>query len=104
MLYLPITYKLFGQQWIIRAAQGIELQNELGECHSDRNEIVIDANQTAQSAQHTMLHEIIHSIEEKQHLELTERQVDCLALGLVNLINENPDLIAALFLEEENAP
>jgi predicted Zn-dependent protease len=96
MLYLPITYKLFGQQWTIRAAQGIELQDELGECHSDRHEIVINPNQTDQSAQHTMLHEIIHSIEQKMHLELTERQVDCIALGILHLFNENPELVDIL--------
>ena len=94
--------ELFGQNWQIRAATGVELPNELGECHSDRHEIVINASQTDQSAQHTILHELIHAIEEKLHLELTERQVDCLALGFIDLFEENPELVDLLLPDRDS--
>jgi len=93
MIYLPITFQLIGQTWTIRAANQFELVDDLGLCNPDQLEIIINPNQAEDSMLHTILHEIIHSIEIKLCLELTERQVDLLALGILDLLKSNRDFI-----------
>ena len=42
----------------------------------------------------TLLHEIVHLISDLNTIELTEVQVDVVAMGLFTLIKDNPKLIA----------
>ncbi len=89
MIHLPLTFQLFSQQWTIRVAQPGEIPEDLGQCRADLHEIVINPNQSEESMLHTILHEICHSIEIKQHLEMTERQIDLMALGFIDLLRNN---------------
>jgi hypothetical protein len=100
MIYLPFEFTLFGQQWRVRAAKQYEL-SDLGLCKPDDFEIVIDTNQTAETKVHVLTHEIIHAIEQKLQLELNERQVDLLALGLVDLLRNNFMFFDYINLEDE---
>ncbi len=93
MIHLPITFRLFSQQWTIRTALPGEIPEDLGQCRPDLHEIVVNPNQSQESMAHTIMHEITHSIELKQHLELTERQVDLIALGFIDLFRRTPDLM-----------
>lgn len=90
-MHIPQNFKLFSQTWTTRTSQPGELPEDLGQCRPDQLEVVINPNQTAESLIHTFVHEVIHSIEQKQHLEMTERQVDLIALGLIDLFRNNPD-------------
>ncbi len=92
MIHLPMTFQLFSQQWTIRVALPGEIPEDLGQCRADLHEIVINANQSAESMTHTILHEICHCIEIKQHLEMTERQVDLMAMGFIDLLRNNPTI------------
>ena len=87
MIYLPFQFQLFNQTWHVRAARQHEI-TDLGLCNPDELEIIIN-NQNSESMTHTLTHEIVHAIEQKLQLELTERQVDLLALGLIDLIRSN---------------
>jgi len=102
MAMIPDTFTLFSQQWTIRTAQQKELINDLGMCFPDSNEILLNANQSAESIKQTLLHELLHSIEMKQHLKMTERQIDCLSLGLIHLFSENPQMLDLLVYTEES--
>jgi hypothetical protein len=95
---IPNTFKLFNQMWSIRSAQPKELENNdlLGMCYPETNEILLNPNQTPDSIAHTLLHELIHSIESKLHLNLTETQVDLLALGIIDLYRANPNMLHLL--------
>ena len=93
---IPDTFKLFSDTWSIRTATAKELQTDLGMCYADDNEIVLNPNQSASSIKHSLLHELIHSIELKLDLDMTERQVDVLALSLIHLFRENPRLLEIL--------
>jgi hypothetical protein len=86
---IPQTFRLFSQTWTIRTALPGELPEDLGQCRPDQLEIVLNPNQVAESLMHTLVHEIIHSIEQKQQLEMTERQVDLVALSLIDLFRSN---------------
>lgn len=89
MIHLPIEIELFSQTWRIRAARQGEIDTDLGQCRPDQLEIVINPNQSGESMTHTIMHELTHAIELKLDLELTERQVDLIALGYINLFRLN---------------
>ncbi len=89
---IPNNFKLFNQTWQIRTAQPGELPEDLGQCRPDQLEVILNHNQSEESIRHTLLHELIHCIEMKLHLEMTERQVDVIALGLIDLFRSNPQL------------
>jgi hypothetical protein len=93
MIYLPMTFDLFHQKWRIRAARTGELVEDLGQCRPDQHEIVINPNQTEESMTHTILHEIVHSWEIKLDLDMTERQVDLIALAMIDFFRSNPRAI-----------
>jgi len=103
MMYykVPETFTLFNQQWQIRTAAKFELENDLGQCRPDQFEILVNTDQCEESLRHTLLHELVHCIEQKLHLELTERHVDLIALGLIDLLSNNPDLLT-LFNKEHD--
>ena len=85
-------FKLFGQEWSIRMGTELELDTDLGRCVVDQNLILLNDTQTELSLRHTLTHELIHAVEQKLHLGLTEKQVDLLALGLLDLLSSNQEL------------
>ena len=91
MIYLPQTFGLFTQPWLIRAARQGELPEDLGQCRPDQLELVINPTQADETMCHTILHELVHSFEQKLLLNLTEQQVDLLALALLDFVRNNPD-------------
>lgn len=100
MAQIPDEFKLFSQTWRIRTGTPKELPTELGMCYPDTNEILLNPGQTPDSLLHTLLHELVHAIETKMHLEMSERQVDCMALGLIDLFRNNPDMTGILMPQE----
>lgn len=96
---IPNTYRLFGQTWTIRTGTALETENCLGMCYAASNEIVIAPHQNYDAVMQTAVHELLHSIEEKMHLEMTERQIDCLSVGLIDLFRNNPEMLV-LFAPE----
>jgi hypothetical protein len=90
----PTKFKLFGQDWIIRTGTDLELDTDLGRCVVDENLILLNAVQTKTNLHHTLTHEVIHSIEQKLHLSLTEQQVDLIALGLVDIMTTTPEMLS----------
>lgn len=89
---IPRKFKLFGQQWTIRIGTELEMDDDLGLCITDDNLILLNASQNEQSMKHTLTHELVHSIEQKLHLNLTEQQVDLVALGLLDIFTATPEL------------
>ena len=89
----PSKFKLFGQEWRIRMGTDLELETDLGRCVVDDNLILLSANQTTAAMKHTLLHEVIHCIEQKLYLNLTEQQVDLIALGLLDIVENTPEMI-----------
>ena len=85
-------FKLFGQEWQIRMGTELELDTDLGRCVVDQNLILLNDTQTEASLRHTLTHELIHAIEQKLHLGLTEKQVDLVALGLLDMVSNNDQL------------
>lgn len=99
---IPNTFRLFQQTWHVRTGTEKELPNELGMCYVDSNEILLRTQGLpADTIIHTFLHELVHSIEQKLELDMTERQVDLMALGLIDLFRSNPEMVELLLPLEE---
>jgi hypothetical protein len=96
MAQIPNTFILFNQTWQIRTALPHEIPDDLGQCRVDQHEIVLAATQCDETLIHVLLHEICHCIEMKLHLEMTERQVDLMSLGILDLFRSNPNMISLL--------
>ena len=90
----PSKFKLFGQEWTIRIGTDLELDTDLGRCVVDDNLIMLNPVQTTTNLHHTLTHEVIHSIEQKLHLGLTEQQVDLVALGLIDIMTNTPEMLS----------
>jgi hypothetical protein len=101
-LQIPKNFELFSDIWTIRAGTDKELDNNLGLCYADSQEVLLSPSQTEQQMRHVLLHELVHAIEQKLNLELTENQTDGIALGLRHLFFANPALLGLLVKEEQN--
>lgn len=68
----------------------------MGRQETDNQRIFIREGQPLESEQDTVLHEVIHCIEEMLGLDMTEEQVTKLAMGLLAAIKDNPSFVRYL--------
>jgi hypothetical protein len=101
-LQIPKNFELFSEIWTIRAGSDKELDNNLGLCYADSQEVILSPNQTPQQLKHVLLHELIHAIEMRLNLELSEAQVDGVALGIKHLFLTNPALLGLLVQDTQD--
>ena len=64
-----------------------------GQIHNRRQVIRLDTAQTVQAQRETLLHEVIHAIEQAQNMELSEGDVGRLARGLDGFLKDNPAFV-----------
>lgn len=69
----------------------------LGQCDSDALKIMIKKNQPEILEADTLLHEILHAIDDAMQTKMKERQVHCTATGLLALFKDNPDFVKYMF-------
>ena len=101
-LQIPKNFELFSEIWTIRGGSDKELDNNLGLCYADSQEVILSPNQTPQQLKHVLLHELIHAVEMRLNLALTEAQVDGIALGVKHLFLTNPALLGLLVQDTQN--
>lgn len=70
------------------------VMNELGLAEHSEQRIKIKSGQQKHIEADTLLHETIHIIDEAFQLELEERQVYCMAVALMALFKDNPQLLS----------
>lgn len=64
-----------------------------GQVFYDRQEIYINKNYRKKHRKATLLHEIIHAIDEQYSTDLKEEQVVSLTHGLMSVLKDNPALL-----------
>lgn len=91
--------RIFGKTYLVRplAKPSVHLQDIAGANYPKHGIIEYDSEQKADQLQDTLLHEMIHVLDYDMQLELSERQVHCLASGIICLMKDNPTLIERLF-------
>lgn len=92
----PASVKILGKPFTVRWLTD-ELSQELnGECDSDGQVISVRDGLPLEQLQDTLLHEVIHAIDEAVDAGLKETQVKRVATGLLAVLKENPRLSAFL--------
>jgi Zn-dependent peptidase ImmA (M78 family) len=89
-----------GIEHSIMVKPSIEMPNELGLCHSDVQQIWLNASNTPETNRNVLLHECIHTIDHALCLELSERQVTVLATALINFARDNPEFAQHFFIDQ----
>lgn len=84
MKSLRILGKTFEVLWVDEVAE-----DAIGMCETHRQRIVMMKGLPVDTERDTLLHEVIHAIDETMGTELTEQQVVALASGLLAVFNDN---------------
>jgi hypothetical protein len=93
----PERIRILGKKFSVRFLIGAPLDDGLnGESDSDNQQILIRDSQPLESEQDTVLHEILHSVDEAMGLKMKESQVKGAATGLLAVMKDNPSLVAYL--------
>jgi hypothetical protein len=85
----PERLKILGKPFTIKWATD-DLDAELnGECDVDKQVISVRDGQPLESSQDTLLHEVIHAIDEAMDARMSEAQVKKIATGLLAVLKDN---------------
>lgn len=89
----PDKIKILGKAFAVNANVPEALN---GECDTDKQTISIRDGQPLESEQDTVLHEVVHAIDEAMDIKMKETQVKKLATGFLAVIKENPSFVSYL--------
>lgn len=88
-----MTLKVGPHRYEVHAARDINNGSLSGQCDSIAGRILIDIDFFKSSQRSTLFHEAIHAVDHVYGIGLTEEQVRSLEVGLLTMIDENPDLL-----------
>jgi hypothetical protein len=94
--------KICGEIYRIVVKPELEMNNNLGLCHADRQEIWVNQKNTEQSNVNVLLHECVHAIDYLYDLDMSERQVNVISNALIAFGKDNPELMHYFFGIENN--
>jgi hypothetical protein len=89
---LRILGKNFQVKWEDNVAD-----DAIGMCETHRQIIRVEKGLPKETEEDTLLHEVIHAVDETLGLGLSERQVIALASGLLAVYNDNQSIIHEYF-------
>jgi hypothetical protein len=93
---LPINFEFLEQHWQIRASHHREISDDMGLCDPVNLTVLVDTSLPPDLQRQVLWHELVHVVEQTYQLDMPERTVDLMALGLVHLLRKNPQLLATL--------
>ena len=93
---IPTSFSIIGKQYKVQLLSAEEFPESYGETHTAEGIIKIQTKQSLYDEADTVLHECIHALDERFQLNLTERQVYCTTVGLLSLLQDNPDMLQYL--------
>jgi hypothetical protein len=91
-----MTLKVASKRYDVIAAKSIVSSGHplQGQCNSIEGRIYLDVDFFVSSQRSTLFHEAIHAVDHTYRIGLTETQVEALEVGLLALIDDNPQLLA----------
>jgi hypothetical protein len=93
----PSTLKILGKRFRVQYVSGEPLsEDETGECDSEKQLISVKEGQELEAEQDTVIHEILHALEDLLELKLEHDNIVRLTTGLHALVKENPRLFTYL--------
>jgi len=87
--------RILGKLWIVKQ-QASKGSKDDGKCEFATKIISVNPRQTEDSKRDTLLHEIMHALDEELQTKMSERQVRLQATGLIEVLRNNPALVAYL--------
>lgn len=91
---VPDTVDILGQRFSVLHESPSD--DGAGECHTDTNLIRINPTHGEPAQRDTLLHEVVHAIDEAMQTSMGERRVRLLATGLLCVLRANPALVECL--------
>ena len=92
---IPSSITVVGREYSIVVKE--DLVGLYGQCDYDNLRIDIKSGQIPLLEADTLLHELIHSIDDAMQLKMSERQVHCTATGIIALLRDNPQFLEYLY-------
>ena len=85
--------RVLGKTYKVRPFQDTLLKTQAAGANDVKLALIeYDPQMTKDQVKDTLLHEIVHILDYDFQLEMSERQVHCLASGLFSVFKDNPDL------------
>lgn len=82
---------------VIKNSPGNWSQGGLGRAYIKDGQILLNADQAEDTLKSTLVHEIVHYVADLLSLELSEQQVDGIAMGMFTVLKDNPDITKESF-------
>lgn len=92
----PTSVSILGKEFEIRYMEKVDSDDSSGECCSDEQIIKIRNKHPFEGIRDTLLHEVIHAVEESLLLKMNEKQVHALAVGLLQVFRANEHFVKFL--------
>ena len=94
----PAKASIIGNRYAIHyePAEHPKLEGDMGCCEFDELAIYIREGQPLQSEQRTVFHEVLEAVNEGMKVKLRHDQIEQLEIGLMQVLQENPALVAYL--------
>ncbi len=89
----PDEYEVYEHPEPASLAEGPGGQGLLGYCSHPAAEIVLKSTQRARRKRSTLFHEALHAVNWEYGIRLSEKQIRKLETGVLNLLDDNPDLL-----------
>lgn len=90
----PQSIQVLGKTYAVEFVDKVDDKDSFGEHEMSTQKIKIKNEQHHESSRETLLHEVIHAVEEQLDLGMKEKQVHGLAVGLFQVLRENAALLA----------
>jgi hypothetical protein len=91
----PKYLKIIGREYEVSYLE--ELKDVVGECDWDNLKIRIKTGQPPSLEIDTLLHEVVHAIDNAMQLNMNERQVYCMTTGLIATLKDNQQFLEYLY-------
>jgi hypothetical protein len=88
---LPPKIRIVGRDIPIVWVSEEEMPKAWGEYDYEKQVVRVRTEQQLAFEADTVLHELIHAIDDAMQLGMTERQVHCTATGIIALLKDNPN-------------
>jgi hypothetical protein len=94
----PERIRILGKPFKVTYCQGSEplSEDQVGECDPDKQLILIRYGAPLESEQDTLLHELLHALDEATDAKMKETQVKKMATALLAVLKDNPSFCAYL--------
>jgi len=86
----PVVYEVVRTE---QARFDSEHGNYIGRVIHQEGKIYVLDNMPVDQQQQTEIHEIVHVLAIQRNLDLTEKQIDALAYGFLEFVQDNPEYI-----------